>query len=1162
MEFHISRRAREKYRFEESLFSYDGNVIFANFHAARIFAQKMNAQRDLVSFPENTIKASHLNALGLIDEIFHHVFSLYQDQKSPDLLKNTIQHMENALSSEDVDALLEIFIHEYPPQAVFGRKLKASDYLAGVTKGVSNRELVLEELLMLWLTLQNPALNNYAELFIENNLLEDPRFSRLMKSAEYYLATQPTFGPEDLTILELLKTPARKVPDSITGQLEYIREHWISLIGDYLFRLLTSLDMIKEENKLSFMGPGKIPIPVYDAAEFTRAGGAGIEPEAFSADREWMPRLVLMAKNSYVWLDQLSRKYEQPITRLDQIPLSELETLSKWGVTGLWLIGLWERSPASAQIKKLCGNPDAISSAYSLYSYRIAEDLGGESAYEVLRDNAAKFGIRLASDMVPNHMGIDSEWVINNPDRFLSLDHCPYPAYSFSGQNLSSDPNITIQIEDHYFDKTDAAVVFRRTDNRSGETRYIYHGNDGTSMPWNDTAQLNYLNPEVREAVIQTILEVAKKFPIIRFDAAMTLAKKHYQRLWFPQPGLGGAIPSRSEYGLTMSAFNKAMPVEFWREVVDRAAVEAPDTLLLAEAFWLMEGYFVRTLGMHRVYNSAFMHMLRNEDDAGYRKIIKNTLEFEPEILKRFVNFMNNPDEKTAVEQFGKGDKYFGICMMMVTMPGLPMLGHGQIEGYAEKYGMEFRKAYWDEHTDPNLVARHEWEIFPLLHQRRLFAGVENFAFYDFSTPGGITNEHVYAYSNYYSGKAALVIYNNNYQQTEGWIHYSSHQPRKSGINRGMNQVALNSALQLTPDHNAYIVFRDQITGLSYLRPAGEFLNKGMHFDLRGYEHHTFLDFQVVTSDPAHDYSRLYSFIGDQGVPDIDRALNELVLKPVHEPLKQLLNYGHMHYLVQKYTKPGIYLEELDEREIKEKVTNFLQGIKAAKPEVNNMDAVREEICNLFKAVLEMHNLGSKLHMPSGKKILDIESKLLSPLAASEEKWFTLLALALLSPIGKLVSQTGYEDISLSWNDELQLIRQFHESLVELGCEEDKIQQLTLLLRIGVAKQDWYEDLKKENLTTILQNWFSTPEIQYMLNVNRHKDILWYNREAFNELLWWLWIVPVLKVSGDSGVDSTSRAELTLSIYEMINSVKKVEVKSEYQVEKLLELAGKAGKNS
>jgi len=130
--------------------------------------------------------------------------------------------------------------------------------------------------------------------------------------------------------------------------------------------------------------------------------------------------------------------------------------------------------------------------------------------------------------------------------------------------------------------------------------KYIYHGNDGTTMPWNDTAQLNYLNPEVREAVIQTILEVARKFPIIRFDAAMTLTKKHYQRLWFPQPGSGGAIPSRSEHSMTQEEFDRAMPIEFWRELVDRAAVEALTHCSWREAFWLMEGYFVRTLGMHR----------------------------------------------------------------------------------------------------------------------------------------------------------------------------------------------------------------------------------------------------------------------------------------------------------------------------------------------------------------------------------------------------------------------------------------------------------------------------------------------------------------------------------------------------------------------------------
>ena len=82
-----------------------------------------------------------------------------------------------------------------------------------------------------------------------------------------------------------------------------------------------------------------------------------------------------------------------------------------------------------------------------------------------------------------------------------------------------------IKIEDHYYEQSDAAVVFRRRDKWTGDIRYVYHGNDGTSFPWNDTAQLDYLNAATREQVIQTILHVARLFPIIRFDAAMTLAR-------------------------------------------------------------------------------------------------------------------------------------------------------------------------------------------------------------------------------------------------------------------------------------------------------------------------------------------------------------------------------------------------------------------------------------------------------------------------------------------------------------------------------------------------------------------------------------------------------------------------------------------------------------
>ena len=115
------------------------------------------------------------------------------------------------------------------------------------------------------------------------------------------------------------------------------------------------------------------------------------------------------------------------------------------------------------------GNADAVASAYSLDDYRIADDLGGEAAYANLRDRAWARGIRLASDMVPNHMGIDSRWVIEHPSGSCRCREPPFPAYRSRGPDLSSDDRVGIVLEDHYWDDSDAAVVFKRFDRATGD---------------------------------------------------------------------------------------------------------------------------------------------------------------------------------------------------------------------------------------------------------------------------------------------------------------------------------------------------------------------------------------------------------------------------------------------------------------------------------------------------------------------------------------------------------------------------------------------------------------------------------------------------------------------------------------------------------------------
>ncbi len=331
------------------------------------------------------------------------------------------------------------------------------------------------------------------------------------------------------------------------------------------------------------------------------------------------------------------------------------------------------------------------------------------------------------------------------------------------------------------------------------------------------------------------------------------------------------------------------MPEEFWREVVDRVAVEAPDTLLLAEAFWMLEGFFVRTLGMHRVYNSAFMNMLKDEKNDEYRRLIRNTLEYDPRILCRYVNFMSNPDEKTAVDQFGSDDKYFGVCTLMATMPGLPMFGHGQVEGFAEKYGMEFRRPRWNEAVSQGLVDRHERQIFPLLRQRHLFAGVERFRLYDLVDGNGAVVEDVFAYSNQKQGTRSLVVFHNRFAETNGWIHRAVPWLDRPGEGGAMLQQGnLGEGLGLSSEEGVFVAFRDLVDGLEYLRPARELYDRGLYVELKAYAHHVFLGFREIRDDKGR-WAALAGELQGRGAANLEEALVEMDLAPVLGPWSAVL---------------------------------------------------------------------------------------------------------------------------------------------------------------------------------------------------------------------------------------------------------------------------------
>ncbi|MCF7857725.1 MAG: hypothetical protein K9N07_00160 [Candidatus Cloacimonetes bacterium] len=1069
----VLKAVKDKFGLKTESISKKGKLVFENQITLRRFAQQLNVGKDIILNKAKTAHPGELNAVDVISTIIQKVISAYVKKKNPSAFEKSHNFLNEKIGNLKLDRLKKDYQHSFYsyPKADF-----------------------IRETLLIWILNKNEALEKYKELFDDKTLKTESDYPIQFELLQVFFKKQPGVDSKDKDLFSFLLEPFIKYPNSIFDQLNFIKNNWQELIEEDLELLLQGIDLLKEENKADFFGPGPTYLHEFHDEEY----------EKFTEDKDWMPHLILIAKSVYVWLEQLSRKYKLEVKKLDQIPEEELQLQASRGITGIWLIGIWQRSSASKRIKELNGDYEAIASAYSLDDYRIADDLGGESSLEELKKKCRKFGMRLGCDMVPNHTGIDSDWIVKHPQWFIQIEHTPFPAYSFSGENLSKKSEIQVRIEDHYYEKSDAAVVFQYI--KDGITRYIYHGNDGTSTPWNDTAQLNYLMPEVRQAVKNKIIEIAKEFSIIRFDAAMTLAKKHIQRLWYPEPGSGGDIATRSEFGLSKTEFNRLFPNEFWRDVVDSVAQEAPDTLLLAEAFWMMEGYFVRTLGIHRVYNSAFMNMLKNEENAKYRKSIFNILEFNPQILKRFVNFMSNPDEETAIDQFGKDDKYFGVCLLMSTLPGLPMFAHGQVEGFTEKYGMEFHKAKWQENEDEYLIERHNREIFPLLNKRYLFSEVENFVLFDFITENNELNEDVFVYANNFKGQHSLVIYNNKYQHTTGWINWADLPIEKDG-DTIWTKKNLASVWNLHNDKDYFVIFKEEISGKTLIRNCREIHQRGLFQELGAFKYAVLLDIYEVKDNEKQDYSKLAEYLQGGGVDNIYISLKRTGVLPILEKFNEFINWDILTYLIILKDKKKI---KTFKAELISRINEFLEFMQQW---LNSQAKITTITADISIDLDHYFKISSKLN---------------------EDKKLMVIMWILLRHLGKLTAKKNYETISTEFIDEFFL-----------GDELQKISKLKFdadLLKISIKYQNlWkFENSPEQMLNDLLQ----INEAKRFLAINQFENKLWYNKERFEMLSEILEQINLISIR-----NKISRRKPLLKFIKKLKLAGKT---SEFQVEKLL----------
>src|SRR5207247_5642101 len=106
--------------------------------------------------------------------------------------------------------------------------------------------------------------------------------------------------------------------------------------------------------------------------------------------------------------------------------------ISALGVDAVWLMGVWERSPAGIRIANenevLLADfhhalpdytpADNVGSAYCVRRYVIDQHLGGPAGLAIARQMLAQRGLRLILYFVTYHVATTQPWIIIAPQYF------------------------------------------------------------------------------------------------------------------------------------------------------------------------------------------------------------------------------------------------------------------------------------------------------------------------------------------------------------------------------------------------------------------------------------------------------------------------------------------------------------------------------------------------------------------------------------------------------------------------------------------------------------------------------------------------------------------------------------------------------------------------
>lgn len=351
----------------------------------------------------------------------------------------------------------------------------------------------------------------------------------------------------------------------------------------------------------------------------------------------WPRYPTLYEINTWVWLADLAKKTGAPVD-LRSVSPAEWDAIAAFGFDAVWLMGVWERSPAGVAIANRNPNlladfrralpdfrsEDNVGSPYCVRRYVADQHLGGPEGLACVRKELAKRGVRLILDFVPNHVAPDHPWLSEHAEYFIQG----------TADNARNDPASYVKVKQTVF----------------------ACGRDPYFPAWPDVLQLNAFQPGLRQAVVATLSDIARQCDGVRCDMAMLLISSVFARTW---GGRAGSKPA----------------AEYWVDIIPSVKQAHPDFLFLAEAYWDLE-WELQQQGFDFCYDKRLYDRLEHDNAESVRLHLCADLAYQDKLLR----FIENHDEPRAATAFPPA-KERAAAVMTSTLPGAKLFHEGQFEG-------------------------------------------------------------------------------------------------------------------------------------------------------------------------------------------------------------------------------------------------------------------------------------------------------------------------------------------------------------------------------------------------------------------------------------------------------------------------------------------------